>query len=182
MLAPGWTRVAQAFKSPGLFSLRNLHTANAKPRITVSFNSSFKASFATARFSGIQAQPNGGLLSRKRLLSSLVRRKLSFDPRFFSSNAFQTVAAELPILSPPPVGIWLLASSALVFAVIVVGGVTRLTESGLSITEWRPVSGILPPISQAQWEEEFDKYKLTPEFKLYASLYDLFGVPNDTVG
>jgi len=54
----------------------------------------------------------------------------------------------------------------LVFAVIVVGGVTRLTESGLSITEWRPITGVLPPLSEAEWNEEFDKYKATPEFKL----------------
>lgn len=54
----------------------------------------------------------------------------------------------------------------LAFGVIVVGGVTRLTESGLSITEWKPVTGILPPISQAEWEEEFTKYKATPEFKM----------------
>lgn len=57
----------------------------------------------------------------------------------------------------------------LVFAVIVVGGVTRLTESGLSITEWKPISGILPPLTQAQWQEEFEKYKATPEFKLCVS-------------
>jgi len=55
----------------------------------------------------------------------------------------------------------------LVFGVVVVGGVTRLTESGLSITEWKPITGILPPLNQAQWEEEFEKYKATPEFKLY---------------
>lgn len=72
----------------------------------------------------------------------------------------------LPILSPPPVARWLLLSSALVFAVIVVGGVTRLTESGLSITEWKPVSGMIPPLTDAQWEEEFNKYKATPEYKL----------------
>lgn len=59
-----------------------------------------------------------------------------------------------------------MASSTLVFAIIVVGGVTRLTESGLSITEWRPITGILPPLSADDWEEEFTKYKATPEFKL----------------
>jgi heme a synthase len=58
-------------------------------------------------------------------------------------------------------------SSVLVFSVIVVGGVTRLTESGLSITEWRPITGILPPLSQDEWMVEFNKYKETPEFKLY---------------
>jgi len=78
-----------------------------------------------------------------------------------------------PTLTPPPVAYWLLFSSALVFAVIVVGGVTRLTESGLSITEWRPITGILPPLSVTQWEEEFDKYKATPEFKLINHSIDI---------
>ncbi|KAF8897223.1 COX15/CtaA family [Infundibulicybe gibba] len=73
---------------------------------------------------------------------------------------------QLPVLPPPAVGRWLLFSSTLVFAIIVVGGVTRLTESGLSITEWRPITGVLPPLSRSEWLEEFDKYKETPEFKL----------------
>ena len=72
----------------------------------------------------------------------------------------------LPILPPPSVGRWLVLSSVLVLGIIVVGGVTRLTESGLSITEWRPITGILPPLSSAEWMVEFDKYKATPEFKL----------------
>ena len=72
----------------------------------------------------------------------------------------------LPILPYPAVGRWLLLSSVLVLGVIVVGGVTRLTESGLSITEWRPITGILPPLSHSEWMVEFDKYKETPEFKL----------------
>lgn len=99
---------------------------------------------------------------------SLAGRRI--QPRFFSANTtFQTAvghSAELPVLSPPSVGRWLLICSMLAFGVIVVGGVTRLTESGLSITEWKPVTGILPPISQAEWEEEFTKYKATPEFKM----------------
>ncbi len=64
-------------------------------------------------------------------------------------------------------------SSVLVIAVIVVGGVTRLTESGLSITEWRPITGVLPPLSRAEWESEFDKYKATPEFRLYVLLLSI---------
>ncbi|KZP13073.1 COX15-CtaA-domain-containing protein [Athelia psychrophila] len=75
-------------------------------------------------------------------------------------------SAPLPVLSPPSVGKWLLGSAALVFAIVVVGGVTRLTESGLSITEWKPITGILPPLSRDDWNAEFDKYKATPEFKL----------------
>lgn len=86
---------------------------------------------------------------------------------FFASNSTVATSHALPPLSRPSVGYWLLFSSALVFGVVVVGGVTRLTESGLSITEWKPITGILPPLNQAQWEEEFEKYKATPEFKLY---------------
>jgi cytochrome c oxidase assembly protein subunit 15 len=91
-------------------------------------------------------------------------------PRFFSSNGSahwqQPDAQQLPVLSPPAVGNWLLLSSTLVIAVIVVGGITRLTESGLSITEWRPITGVLPPLSLTEWEDEFEKYKATPEFRL----------------
>lgn len=60
---------------------------------------------------------------------------------------------------------WLLASAASVFGIVVFGGLTRLTESGLSITEWRPVTGSLPPTTQEDWEQEFAKYRLSPEFK-----------------
>jgi len=56
--------------------------------------------------------------------------------------------------------------AGLVFTIVVVGGYTRLTESGLSITEWNLVSGILPPLSAEDWEAEFGKYRATPEFKL----------------
>lgn len=60
---------------------------------------------------------------------------------------------------------WLLACCFLVLAMIVVGGVTRLTHSGLSIVEWQPIVGTLPPLTDPQWQEAFDKYKLTPEFQ-----------------
>ncbi len=61
---------------------------------------------------------------------------------------------------------WLLACCALVFAMVVVGGVTRLTHSGLSITEWQPIVGALPPLSQADWDAAFAKYQATPEYQL----------------
>ena len=63
------------------------------------------------------------------------------------------------------VAYWLLACCALVFAMVVVGGVTRLTHSGLSITEWQPIVGTLPPLSQADWEVAFAKYRATPEYQ-----------------
>ncbi|HET7728471.1 MAG TPA: COX15/CtaA family protein [Usitatibacter sp.] len=74
-------------------------------------------------------------------------------------------------MSHPPrsrraVAYWLLACCALVFAMVVVGGITRLTHSGLSIVEWQPIVGTLPPLDAAQWEAAFAKYRATPEFKL----------------
>ncbi|MEE9272740.1 MAG: COX15/CtaA family protein [Robiginitomaculum sp.] len=62
------------------------------------------------------------------------------------------------------VGAWLFFVVLLVIAMVLVGGATRLTNSGLSITEWRPVSGSLPPLSSAAWLSEFEKYKRIPEF------------------
>lgn len=64
------------------------------------------------------------------------------------------------------VGIWLLICCLLVVAILVVGGVTRLTHSGLSITEWQPIVGTLPPLSAAQWNDAFVKYQSTPEYRL----------------
>lgn len=60
---------------------------------------------------------------------------------------------------------WLLACCALVFAMVVLGGVTRLTRSGLSIVEWQPIVGALPPLTAADWQELFLKYRQTPEYQ-----------------
>ena len=64
------------------------------------------------------------------------------------------------------VRVWLVALFLMVMAMIAVGGATRLTDSGLSITEWRPVTGALPPMSEAHWQQEFDKYRLIPQYEL----------------
>jgi cytochrome c oxidase assembly protein subunit 15 len=61
--------------------------------------------------------------------------------------------------------LWIGCLAALVFAMVVVGGATRLTQSGLSIVEWKPVTGIVPPLSQADWQAEFDKYKTIPQYQ-----------------
>lgn len=81
----------------------------------------------------------------------------------------------LPILTPTtlnphaPVGKWLLSTSSLVFAMVHIGGVTRLTKSGLSMTDWKPL-GSRPPMSQEEWEVEFERYKLHPEFQQRQSM------------
>ena len=65
---------------------------------------------------------------------------------------------------PLAIARWLFAVAALIVGIVVVGGITRLTESGVSITEWKPVSGILPPLGDAAWATEFAKYRQTPQF------------------
>jgi len=65
-----------------------------------------------------------------------------------------------------PVAIWLLVCCAMIFLMVVIGGVTRLTWSGLSITEWQPVTGILPPLSAGDWQAEFTKYQQTSQYRL----------------
>lgn len=59
---------------------------------------------------------------------------------------------------------WLFVVAALVVTMVAVGGITRLTESGLSITEWKPISGAIPPLTQAQWQAEFEAYKHIPQY------------------
>ena len=73
------------------------------------------------------------------------------------------------------VAVWLLVCAAFTFAMVVVGGITRLTESGLSIVEWQPLIGALPPLSQAEWEALFAKYRETPQFQKVFSGMDLAG-------
>ena len=63
-------------------------------------------------------------------------------------------------------GWWLVACAGLVYAMVVVGGVTRLTGSGLSMVRWHPVSGVLPPIGEEAWRREFDAYRGSPEYRL----------------
>ena len=68
--------------------------------------------------------------------------------------------------APDPVRVWLLAMALLVLAMVSVGGATRLTGSGLSITEWQPIMGVIPPLSDAAWQDAFEKYRQIPQYKL----------------
>jgi cytochrome c oxidase assembly protein subunit 15 len=74
-----------------------------------------------------------------------------------------------------PVRIWLWTLAALVAVTVIVGGATRLTGSGLSITEWRPVTGVIPPLSTSDWLLEFDKYRTIPQFLIVNSDMTLAG-------
>jgi len=84
-----------------------------------------------------------------------------------NSNVSPILIAERPESSmrSRAIGLWLMAVAAMIVATLLVGGATRLTESGLSITEWKPVTGILPPLSEAAWQEEFAKYQTIPQYR-----------------
>ncbi len=82
------------------------------------------------------------------------------DLPFESAAAPRRAAA-----APPAVGFWLLGCAFMVLAMAVIGAITRLTESGLSIMEWAPIAGTLPPLSQAEWERLFALYQQIPEYR-----------------
>ena len=69
--------------------------------------------------------------------------------------------------------LWLFTGGFFVFGMVVVGGITRLTGSGLSITEWKVVTGVVPPLNEVQWNESFDQYKQIPQYKLLNSNFTL---------
>jgi heme a synthase len=71
----------------------------------------------------------------------------------------------LQVAAPRAIRWWLMAVAALIAMMVLVGGATRLTESGLSIVEWKPVSGTLPPLSQEQWTQAFEAYKTIPQYR-----------------
>jgi cytochrome c oxidase assembly protein subunit 15 len=90
--------------------------------------------------------------------------------RFIHRTARERTSVAVDVRRSPtadsrPVAIWLLLCCALLLAMVVVGGVTRLTHSGLSITEWQPIVGTLPPISDEDWRIAFEKYQATPEYQ-----------------
>ncbi len=81
-----------------------------------------------------------------------------------STEALPAPALPIAFSDRTAVRVWLLAVAALVFVMVLVGGATRLTELGLSITQWKPVTGVLPPLSAAEWQAEFDRYKQIPQY------------------
>lgn len=74
------------------------------------------------------------------------------------------MGSQINLGRPAALARWLFVVAALVVAIVAIGGITRLTESGLSITEWKPVTGTIPPLTEAQWQAEFDAYKRIPEY------------------
>ena len=83
-----------------------------------------------------------------------------------------SIAAPMAVAAKPaaghplrPVALWLFACAAMVFAMVVIGGITRLTESGLSIVQWKPLTGAIPPLSEADWQALFSEYQMSPQYR-----------------
>src|SRR5205085_43460 len=83
----------------------------------------------------------------------------------FNQDVALMTSASLKVAPLRAVRWWLMAVAALIATMVVVGGATRLTESGLSIVEWKPVSGTLPPLTEQQWTQAFDAYKAIPQYR-----------------
>ena len=82
----------------------------------------------------------------------------------WNANAVNAGQGAVTIGSPMAMARWLFGVVALIVVIVVVGGITRLTESGLSITQWKPVSGIIPPLGEVQWQAEFDHYRQIDQY------------------
>ncbi len=85
--------------------------------------------------------------------------------RSIEADTAPTLGAGLSVRRRRHLTWWLVSGAVLTFAMLVVGGITRLTQSGLSIVEWAPLMGVFPPIGEAQWQEAFDAYKRYPEYQ-----------------
>src|SRR5882757_7772943 len=94
-----------------------------------------------------------------------------------SFSAGSRPAASSPV-SSRPVAIWVYTGVIMLLIQVILGGITRLTGSGLSITEWNVVTGTIPPMGESQWQEAFDKYRQTPQFHILNSGFSLSDFKN----
>ncbi|KAF9210727.1 Cytochrome c oxidase assembly protein cox15 [Podila verticillata] len=139
-------------------------TLSAASRSLYTASNSFKKSVAPSHH--ISASSSRTILRSTQTLNLIKSRFQSTATAASSSSTTAAAVAAPEIVVKPIVGWWMMTISAMTFGIVVVGGMTRLTESGLSIVEWNLIKGMKPPRSQAEWEEEFEKYKQFPEYKI----------------
>ncbi|KAJ3027152.1 UNVERIFIED_CONTAM: Cytochrome c oxidase assembly protein cox15 [Siphonaria sp. JEL0065] len=141
-------------------------TARMLPRASLTVRLSLRSlqtSASTTKWPSIITRPTLSQINDIRAFKPLT---MASAP---SSKSFSSTASNEQEHKPEThraVAYWYFFCAALVFAIVAVGGVTRLTESGLSITEWNLIKGMKPPRTEEEWNVEFDKYKLFPEYKL----------------
>eukprot|EP01087_Luapelamoeba_hula_P020507 TRINITY_DN7006_c2_g1_i1.p1 TRINITY_DN7006_c2_g1~~TRINITY_DN7006_c2_g1_i1.p1 ORF type:complete len:518 (+),score=51.06 TRINITY_DN7006_c2_g1_i1:8-1561(+) len=153
----------------------NCTSAPSAPKPMFAFNAPTTAAART-----VPRATLGGQLARGRAHNSVQHTRFALFSRpqhslrshshrrgYCSQPSHQPLTLPQPCTPPQPlpVRVWLGTCCVLVYGMVVVGGMTRLTESGLSIVQWKPVSGALPPMSQEEWQREFDNYKQFPEYK-----------------
>lgn len=178
----GGINVSQILKR-SVFQLQKLQTATSISKYST-YSLSFKTgnlcssnlslrAFSTSRYLGISSDHQ---LKRQAATPKLndIFTNNAFHPKSSSTTELDSGSSSNhsngPSINSPKIAYWLFGTSALVIAIVALGGATRLTESGLSITEWKPVTGAIPPLSQADWDVEFAKYQNSPEFKQLHSM------------
>ena len=152
--------------SPQLKQAANLSQAS-QPTLLRSFTTrSLASAFTSSNLNASSPRLSGSRLLRRAVSSFQNTVHATPPPASKQRHADPGPLPPLPALTHPSVAFYLLGISTLVFSIVVVGGLTRLTESGLSITEWNLVTGTLPPMGEEAWQGELDKYRATPEGKL----------------
>lgn len=146
--------------------MRSLHGLTSNRRFRCDFSVTFRGCDAPTGIAGwlhfLQLR-----LFKKQCFDTTAHLPAVLAPRISPfMDIAMTSAQESPTTTARPDALirWLMFIAVLVFAMVVVGGITRLTESGLSITEWKPITGALPPLNDAAWGSEFEKYKAIPEY------------------
>lgn len=140
-------------------SIASFRNASSTSNARLQYKSQRKTPYLTA----FRSQSTGAAVPTP--LQAEVSDKIIGDAAAKFTKETAQNARAFPSRTRNTVAYWLLGSAASVFGIVIFGGLTRLTESGLSITEWRPVTGSVPPMDAADWQVEFDKYRASPEFQ-----------------
>lgn len=149
-----------------------IHKTRIRPSLALWGKSSCLKSYVVLRQSPLQANAsiyrpslstNSQILREQHTAIATDQRVQSQDPL---SHTSKRRSDQGRVVTEQAVGYWLIGSAVLVFGIVVFGGLTRLTESGLSITEWKPITGVMPPRSATEWQDEFSKYKDSPECRV----------------
>ena len=119
--------------------------------------------FRSSGFAAVLPRPGRAELLPKARLGLIVALSVMFSASFGLINSLR--AYLMNTSGRRAIAFWLFACCFMVLATLVVGGVTRLTHSGLSIVEWQPIVGTMPPVSLSDWQEVFGKYQQTPEYQ-----------------
>ncbi|KAI9325073.1 cytochrome oxidase assembly protein-domain-containing protein [Obelidium mucronatum] len=161
---PSGMRLSLGAAAASAFSCGALSLSPLRGARLASSSSSSSSSVTATQWPTAAARPTLARINAQSVIQSAIQTPSVIQARSASSATLSTNEREPE--THRAVAYWYLFCAALVFAIVAVGGVTRLTESGLSITEWNLIKGMKPPRTEEEWLVEFEKYKLFPEYKL----------------